>query len=286
MANSDRSQQYKVTVEIAGLDTQGFNGWFELSQGPIINNQHSSTLSQATASGHRLTLSFMGLDPQPYNLWLVIGSKHAYNGSYYLPLGRRVKPVSHGLDKNEWDNVLVPVVPLGGSEHPHALEPGWMYVYVNGFLWRELEIINELGAMRDVDLSMQAVRDSREASCHVQPHVLVPYKINAEVVDIALNYSASQLPWSMLCSLGGIAPNDNRFSVSVRKHARSIPPNAALQQDLLQSIDLSTYPKGFRGANQVVPIDSCPKIGTPSQPQSDLLRPFRATKIPVVFMQN
>lgn len=289
-SNQLDNRQYKIVVEFAGQDTEGFNGWLELSQGPIINGQYLAMLSQAHLSEHRLQLAFLGLKNQPYSLWLAIGSSNSYNGSYYIPLNNQIHPVAHGVEKPEWDNILVPFVPLCNQDNDpqqaaKMLPTGWLTLFVDGHLWRELQIINELGAMRDVDLAIQAGKDQRIATCHVQPHVLVPYKLSGRTVEIGLLFSSKQISWSLISQLGGINSQDSRFNNVVKRQSQFDKTNPAMQKKLLQRIDLTAYQNGFMGSANTVPIDTCPKIATKSQPGSDLLKAFRKTRIPAIFVR-
>lgn len=90
-----------------------------------------------------------------------------------LPLGKPCAPVEKNTQKGQWENVLVPVLPLRHYNIPDprlsATRPtrGWVYVYLNGHLWRELHVVNEYGALRDVDLgAWDGVGDRRVGRGH------------------------------------------------------------------------------------------------------------------------
>lgn len=88
-----------------------------------------------------------------------------------------------------------------------SLDDGWLYVYVNGHLWRELEIKH--GLLHDVNLKTHGQKDSRKAQGQAEQKLIVPYKISGKYCEVELAFSQHQWSWSRLNFFGGISEECN-----------------------------------------------------------------------------
>lgn|GEM_PF-3636603 len=206
-----------------------------------------------------------------------------------LPLGKPLEPVEKSAQKTQWETVLVPLLPLRHVDRPdprqQATRParGWIYVYLNGHLWRELQIINEHGTLRDVDLGApDGVGDRRVARGHYLSQVVVPYLLNGAAQKIEMLYSRRPFTWIALMKLGGFAPDDVRFTAAAKQKSAATTPDEALRQKWLQSVDLSSYGSGFNVETGTIgPVADALPCG---RHQRDVLDHWRAEPVPVVYL--
>ena len=93
-----------------------------------------------------------------------------------------------------------------------AMPPGWLYVFRQGYLWAEYEVISEpiprpdpsRVSLRPVNLQVHQGRDERPAQTEkVIPRVTLPVPED-EPVEIA--FSHFQWSWARIQSLGGLRP--------------------------------------------------------------------------------
>jgi len=105
-----------------------------------------------------------------------------------------------------------------------SLRDGWLYVFVNGHLWRELEVTQ--GRFKDVDLqTWQGVDGGAEPDTPVtaedepsprqgtglnQRTIEVPSRMAGEPCEVHIAYSEVQWSWARIVSLGGLHPEDPR----------------------------------------------------------------------------
>ncbi|MDO3376531.1 toxin VasX [Geoalkalibacter halelectricus] len=133
-----------------------------------------------------------------------------------LPLAASVPTVPADAPRpsciEEYPNFVVPIIPkrYATPEPDQArakeLRKGWLYVYRNGYLWRELEVM-EHGHTRDVNLRRHQGKDERPASGEVDSRVLIPYKMGGIHQQIEIAYSEVQWSWARINDLGGMDPD-------------------------------------------------------------------------------
>lgn len=92
---------------------------------------------------------------------------------------------------------------------------GWVYVFCNGYLWRELQVI-EQGFCKDVNLRRHQGKDSRPASGEADSRVIVPWKINNQKQTIEIVFSEGQWTWGQINELGGMNPDSSQ---EIRLHS-------------------------------------------------------------------
>jgi len=294
--------RYKIQLEIAGQPPRlNLSGQLAISQASTPNKRHAIPTTNHSQDKHRLEWHLEKVDNVPHQLWYSI----AMQGSppMHLRLCEQLAPVEHSTQTARWPTVLVPLQLLRLSDPPrHArenaaenaqdnarlLSGGWVYVFINGHLFRELQVINDNGVMRDVDLGANdGVGDQRRARGGYLDHVLVPYRINGQPQRIEIAYSRLPFTWETLGRLGGIAPSDDRFFDHHKRALHAIARDNDLCQQWLQAVDLSGYGAGFTPSsnptnNNVGPIASA----LPPGAGIDRLKHSRHHALPVVYLHD
>lgn len=179
-----------------------------------------------------------------------------------IPLGELIS-VAGDEEQDEWDTVLVPTSVHTLSE-PDAIESlvdeedrqgiypkrelaekfcrqGWLYLYVNGYLWREIKVLAN-GSMQDVNLSFRkglateqsdaSPDESRIATSNSNSLLLLPYKINGEETTIQVAYSEVQWSWEQVTLMGGMNPDDPRLKQGVPLREEQLCKNLSLAEEL------------------------------------------------------
>ncbi|MGL6258104.1 hypothetical protein [Vibrio sp. WXL210] len=162
---------HQIVVEIAGQ-------WPRNAARLILSKtkQQVSRLSVPSAdnkNAHRSLVKFSGLVDEPKSLFIEIPCVDDPT-PIIIPLTKEVNPVEKGTERDEWDNVLVPIVPLykQGDEYK-AYESGNIYVIWNKQLWRELEI-NPNGYFCDLDVTHQHAPAKPTRHVNIDGHLLFP----------------------------------------------------------------------------------------------------------------
>ncbi len=174
---------------------------------------------------------------------------------YNIPLGRAA---TRGKDEapTPLKNVIIPILPriyatpdLDPAQCDVPRKGGYLYIYKNGRLWREFEVLAQ-GWFREVNLHKYAGRDERPATVEKDNRILVLHRIGGQDQDIEMTYAEVQWSWARINQLGGMDPDDFRL------HPDHLPPMpddlgitpdaaASARQARLQKIDLSGFDAGF-----------------------------------------
>uniref|UniRef100_UPI003D13F0B3 PAAR-like domain-containing protein n=1 Tax=Gynuella sp. TaxID=2969146 RepID=UPI003D13F0B3 len=108
---------------------------------------------------------------------------------------------------------------------------GWLYIYVNGYLWRELQVMPN-GSLREVDLQTWQGTDGESLNSlddngisHQQrlgtgsnQHLLeLPKSLLGETCEVQVAYSEVQWSWQRIVTLGGMDPEDPRLQHRVQE---------------------------------------------------------------------
>ena len=172
---------------------------------------------------------------------------------YNIPLGKtRSRPES---GRNKHENILVPVVPLNYTtpdcDPKLARSPrqGYIYIYREDYLWRELEVL-ERGFFRDVNLRMYQGKDRRPATTERDSRILLPFRIGGKTEKLSMCFSEIQWSWARINSMGGMDPADFRinpetppaFAADMGTSKKQAEDNRFYR---MQEIDLTGYDKGF-----------------------------------------
>ncbi|MDX1695703.1 MAG: hypothetical protein R3208_18195, partial [Ketobacteraceae bacterium] len=149
LANTPKSdRQYKICIEIAGrarcykqrLEINPINGGKQPGE-----RRQTERVRLDHRVPHRSLVAFDGLPNVPRDLTLVIATSGA-TSDIRLPLVNAHPTSNKSTDKAEWDTVLIPVKPLAyinkerKRQQADLLQPGYVYVFWNNKLWRELEV--------------------------------------------------------------------------------------------------------------------------------------------------
>ncbi len=86
------------------------------------------------------------------------------------------------------------------------LREGWLYIYRNGHLWRELQVRDNT-FMADVNLRRYQGLDIRHASGESDSRVIVPWKIDNQIQTIEIAFSEVQWSWTRINAMGGMEPD-------------------------------------------------------------------------------
>jgi hypothetical protein len=136
------------------------------------------------------------------------------------------------------------------ARHDSAHNQGWLYVYLDGFLWRELEVRGPtedptdkggLHGYADVNLESHMGKDLRPATVEQVNHLLLPQKIAGRAVKVEIAYSRVQWSWSRLVGYGGIHPADPRWerNAPVCLPQKEWPEAAQRRAQRFQRVDLA-----------------------------------------------
>ena len=144
--------EHKIVVEFAGQ--WGHNDASLLLSKTVEQYERITKPRADPAAGHRSVAIFKDLDPEPRNLYLTVTMK-GIPQPLKLLLAENVQPVEKTADMPEWDNVLVPVVPMKQEGETYSLhETGFFYVIWKAKVWREI-LIDAHGYFCDIDIHYQ-----------------------------------------------------------------------------------------------------------------------------------
>lgn len=168
-------------------------------------------------SGHRQIV--FSVESGEKKFWLKLqDTRYTWN---YIPLGSVSSSAKGQHPKGA--NVLVPVIPLSYTTPDAApkqaaiLRKGWLYVFRNGQLWRELEV-GESGYLRDVNLKHNQKKEVRQATGTFDNRVLLPYKVLGEKQAVEMAFSEIQWSWARI---------------------KKLQADASLRRQRMQEIDMS-----------------------------------------------
>ena len=211
-----------------GLHPKNFIGDLTAPEGPAIRE-----VAVPTSSG---LSKLEGI--QPENSALALGVReatpwpHKAEGYLLLPLGEydhipSEEALTEGVANLAYFKLQRYLTPDNDVAQVEALRPGWVYVFVNGYLWRELEV-NENGTFSDVDLRTWQGCDGgldhegrpigRRATGTSQNYLELPYEIHGETPEVQVAFSEVQWSWKRIASLGGMDPEDPRMRHLVREN--------------------------------------------------------------------
>ena len=223
----------------------------------VATNVAANNAEDLQSRRRYLLLGKLRTDGEKYLTLKLHDSQHTWHN---IPLGR-VKPAAKGAyDKDK--NVIIPIFPLlhttveKKETEYRNVQKGWLYVFKNGHLWRELEVASR-GMLTDVNLRYEQGKNERKATGERDFRVLVPHKIDGKVNDIRVAYSEVQWSWAYICTLGGIdKKDDTRYKENLHsgkiygEDYTSISKNSDQYNKRLDKLDLSDYKNNF--ANKII----------------------------------
>ncbi|WP_448565334.1 hypothetical protein [Thalassotalea ganghwensis] len=222
---------------------------------------------------HR-SLIFEGVGAEQENLSLFIydyANPKNKQGAYKIPL---YQAKAQQPDSDVADIELVNTYPLifdtidKTDDQISPLPQGYVYIFVDGYLWRELKVIVDKFGQRffsDVNLAYQkgflvwktkknaeyANQGRRDATCEKLRTILVPNKLKGQQCKVEMAYSEQQWSWTQILKLGGMNPEDPRLNYGdpLSKEERLCPDKAIAakaRSKRMQVIDnLSDFENGF-----------------------------------------
>ncbi|MCG8314639.1 MAG: peptidoglycan-binding protein [Pseudomonadales bacterium] len=192
------SKDYEAVVEIAGTH-------LSKKQSLQITTKDGKKIKKYASNDHRnlhrSLCTFSYLNNAPVSLSLSIPMK-GMSHPMLLPLHDAMGVYGKGTQKQVWDNLIIPIKPMQflsdeqQKKQSDILQSGWLYVYWNGRLWRELKV-SKNGVLQDVNLEhfRQSNQDEREAEGHWLDAVWVPYLLNG-IAQNNIQFAASVNQWS------------------------------------------------------------------------------------------
>ncbi|SEP10640.1 toxin VasX [Aquisalimonas asiatica] len=167
-------------------------------------------------------------------------------GEYRLPLGS-VRSIPADDTDTESDVGLMPVIPVRFTDPEGELlapvRDGWLYVFINGHLWREIQVGNEGEVFHDVNLARHQGRDDRPATCEALfHHISLPYRMNGTEPVVEVAYADVQWSWATIERMGGFDPDDRRYCPDLDVYEPyNVTVDDSLREARCQRIDLAAY---------------------------------------------
>lgn len=216
--STDDATHHKICIEIAGrarchkqrLEINALNGGSQTGE-----RQQTQSVRLDHHAKHRSLVEFKRLPNAPRDLTLIIATSGPAS-PIRLPLVSGQPTSDEQTSKAEWDTVIIPVRPLGyinkarKREQTDLLKPGYVYVFWNSKLWRELEV-GQNQTLRDINVDFfrrnwngdLGQANKRGADGHWLSEVWVPYKLNGadQSANLHMLYSEKQLDFPYIESL-------------------------------------------------------------------------------------
>ncbi|HHF2955517.1 TPA: hypothetical protein ACPJ0D_000648 [Vibrio diabolicus] len=162
---SEPSPDQKIVVEFAG---QWSSNAACLMLGKTEAQKEKVTVGKAdTENKHRSLATFKDLEVEGKTLYIKIPCTDQPQ-PILLKLAEDLQPVDKDTQMDEWDNVMVPVVPVNKSDSGYvSIDRGYIYVVWQSEVWREIQVQND-GRFSDVDLSLyQSTKSSPQRSVDI-----------------------------------------------------------------------------------------------------------------------
>ena len=88
-----------------------------------------------------------------------------------------------------------------------TLDDGWLYIFVNGHLWREIAI--KRGFLYEVNLKELFATEDRMAKGFAEEKLIVPYKNKGKVNKVEVAFSEQQWSWPRINYYGGFSEHES-----------------------------------------------------------------------------
>ncbi|MEJ2266172.1 MAG: hypothetical protein P8X95_22225 [Anaerolineales bacterium] len=142
--------------------------------------------------------------------------------------------------------------PVERDRNLAPLREGWLYLFLDGYLWREIQVRITDGArpvFADVNLTRYQGCEERPATVDSDTRVLLPYRVGDESKSDALQvcYAEQQWSWSYICRMGGLNPTDPRFIEELhtgehyKRDYKGIKVDATYRRQRMQSVNLHDH---------------------------------------------
>ncbi|MBU2862294.1 LysM peptidoglycan-binding domain-containing protein, partial [Reinekea forsetii] len=136
----------------------------------------------------------------------------------------------------------------GKNEVTQRIRDGWIYIFVNGYLWHEYQVVEGKG-FKDVDLRYWQTKDNRKANGIFNSKVVFPTNLNGETPKVQIAYSEVQWSWPRICSMGGMNPEDSRFQHVVKNG--EVLSQIATQYSFLESTQALADANGINNTDDI-----------------------------------
>ncbi|PTO67444.1 hypothetical protein [Vibrio splendidus] len=159
------SPEHKIVVEFAG---QWSSNAGCLMLGTTDTQKEKVTVGKPDRENkHRSLATFKDLEVEGKTLYIKIPCSDQPQ-PILLKLTEDLQPVDKVTQMDEWDNVLVSVVPVHKGDSGYvSIDRGYVYVVWQLEVWREIQIQND-GRFSDIDLSLyQSTKSSPQRSVDI-----------------------------------------------------------------------------------------------------------------------
>ena len=207
--------------------------------------------------GHR-EIALLDIDEGKYYSYLA-----DHTGKGVIPLGE-ISTLEEEANAN-FNTALAAVVPMAYEDNtcnntkPMPLKNGYLYIYVDGHIWREIKVDN-FGKFKDVDLTKFIDKSGyRLADCHFDSVILLPAKINGETPKVQIAFSQCQWTWQRIRQLGGMASDDMRLKNYPDSDLSALSESDSRRKSRMgDEIDLSSWKDGMdsSSSDQVMAFDA------------------------------
>ena len=249
----------KVVLQIAANEYHDLQAHGEVicssSEGYI---KHLSVNDQAVINDGIRSLAFNKLPTGEYKLEL---NRRDCSGQFSewnrIPLGF-VSSIDNNEDVDRASCILVPLVPQTFSNEKllkqecEPLRNGWVYIYVNGYLWREFQSVSNTQSFKEVNLTDHKGKDKRRATTDQAVYeLLVPFMMDGEKAEVQVAFSEVQWSWYQIEALGGLNPNDPRLTRGISLNVNLFPDkNDALRNERMVMLNsLGDYTCSFSNSS-------------------------------------
>lgn len=181
---TEPTPEHKIVIEFAG-QWNNTPAYLSLSQEDNQNKAKASPKRDSTAS-HRSLAIFKDLEAESRSLYINIPCSGL--SPIQLKLADDIEPVEKGTQMDEWDNVLIPVLPVLKENRGMALrDKGYIYIVWNNKIWRELAV-QPNGYFRDINLDYYQQKECAYRHLNVDVSTLFPdHHYGSEPFEIKQN---------------------------------------------------------------------------------------------------
>lgn len=181
-----------------------------------------------------------------------------FDNKYPIPLFKtKGMPQTSPKDEREYNLELINIIPVmlnqdfeEEGEHSLSLLPnGWIYIFINGHLWREIEVTAkdksdlDIYNFKDVNLIIEQGREKRVASCTAEYGVItIPTHDEDNALEVEMAFSPIQWGWDRVMSFGGMHVDDPRLIADKYEAKNSFyKATDAERSARLQKIDFTAF---------------------------------------------
>ncbi len=145
---------------------------------------------------------------------------------YLVPLGQGL-PVVRDDTSTDALTALGHIKPVRFAD-PEGLhlaplrDNGRLYIFVGGYLWRELVVSDDGNTFRDINLAKYQGCDQRPPDDGMETEIgaiTVPHRLNGGPVLLQIAFSEIPWSWALIEILGGLADEDPRYLPDLPEHA-------------------------------------------------------------------